>query len=201
MLKPVGYFPKRSGLPQGWGEWTCWAGHVPTVSEVCSVSECLNRGPENWIDRWLHNELGFFNTRADALAVVPPRARDFSLFAYRLLCTLARDGQPEGFPVPDLPIEPLPDSFRSLGFDVVSKHPGDGHVLFECSPLSCNGMAAEIPVNAHCLFSSFEEAVVGAERFAAEQPEPGDYYVVEVLEVPGWRIAPSRSTNADRAST
>jgi hypothetical protein len=186
MLKSVGYFPKRSGVPQGWAEWTCWAGRAPSVSEVCSVSECFNRGPEGWIDRWLHNELGFFNTRTDALAVVPPRARDFSLFAYRLLCTRARDGRVEDFSVPDLPIEPLPDSFRSLGFDVVSKHAGAGFVFFECSPLSCNGMAAEVPVNSCCLIESLDAAVAVALRFSQEQPEPGDYYVVEVLrEGPG----------------
>jgi len=56
-----------------------------------------------------------------------------------------------------------------------------------------------MPVNVHCLFPTLALAIAGAERFAVEQPEPGDYYVVEVLE--GARIAPSRSTNADRAST
>ena len=56
-----------------------------------------------------------------------------------------------------------------------------------------------MPVNEHCLFATLQSAIAGAERFAAEQPEPGDYYVVEVLEGP--RIEPSRSTNADRAST
>jgi hypothetical protein len=54
-------------------------------------------------------------------------------------------------------------------------------------------------VNEHCLFPTFDAAIAGAERFAVEQPEPGDYYVVEVLE--GARIEPSLSTNADRAST
>lgn len=37
-------------------------------------------------------------------------------------------------------------------------------------------------MNEHCLFPGLREAIAGAERFAAEQPEPGDYHVVEVLE-------------------
>ncbi len=53
---------------------------------------------------------------------------------------------------------------------------------FECSPLSCNEMAAEISANEFCLFRGLNAAIAGAQRFAAEQPEPGDYYVIEVLE-------------------
>jgi len=94
--------------------------------------------------------------------------------------------------------EPIPETFRSLGFDSASKSAYSALSL-ECSPLSCNEMGAELPVNEHCLFPTLDAAIAGAERFAVEQPEPGDYYVVEVLEGP--MIDPSRSTNADRAST
>ena len=52
----------------------------------------------------------------------------------------------------------------------------------ECSPLSCNGLAAEFEINEFCLLPSLDQAVDAAERFSREQPEPGDYYVVEVLE-------------------
>ncbi|HME63078.1 MAG TPA: hypothetical protein VKH62_17680 [Candidatus Binatia bacterium] len=43
-------------------------------------------------------------------------------------------------------------------------------------------MADEIEVNEFCLFPEIDAAIAGAERFSREQPEPGDYYVVEVLE-------------------
>jgi hypothetical protein len=46
-------------------------------------------------------------------------------------------------------------------------------------------MAAELAVNEFCLFAELSDAIAEAERFAAEQPEPGDYYVVEVLEQVG----------------
>ena len=52
--------------------------------------------------------------------------------------------------------------------------------MFECSPLSCNGLATEVPVNRACLLDSLEEAVALARRCAREQPEPGSYFVVEV---------------------
>src|SRR5206468_12168705 len=34
-------------------------------------------------------------------------------------------------------------------------------------------------------YPSLEAAITGAERFSMEQPEPGDYYIVEVLEERG----------------
>jgi hypothetical protein len=56
-----------------------------------------------------------------------------------------------------------------------------GILGFECSPLSCNSIAAEYPVNAHCLLDDLAMAVAAAEHFSIEQPEPGMYYIAEVL--------------------
>ena len=78
---------------------------------------------------------------------------------------------------------PVPETFRRFGFDSVSKSM-ESILGFECSPLSCNSMADEIPTNAACLFPTLDAALAGADRFSREQPEPGDYYVVEVLEGP-----------------
>jgi hypothetical protein len=39
------------------------------------------------------------------------------------------------------------------------------------------------------LFSSFDAALAGADTFSVDQPEPGDYYVVHVLEAPRRLIA------------
>jgi hypothetical protein len=75
-------------------------------------------------------------------------------------------------------VEPLPASFVSLGFDVVNK---TFSAFFECSPLSCNGMADEVPVNRFCLLATLTEAVTFAQRCAREEPEPGPFYVIEVL--------------------
>ena len=174
--------------------------NTPGVRDVCSVSECMSPGASDWISAWRHNGLGWFNSPADALSVVPEEQRGrFRLFAYRIHPEVFRARQRSIIDLPaDVRPEPIPESFRSIGFDSASKSSAAALSL-ECSPLSCNEMGAELPVNEHCLFPTLEAAIAGAERFAIEQPEPGDYYVVEVLEGPS--IEPSRSTNAERAST
>lgn len=173
---------------------------APGVREVCSVSECMSPGAPDWISAWRHNGLGWFNSPTDALSVVPEAQRgQFRLFAYRIYPEVFRARRRAMIDLPtDVRPEPIPETFRSIGFDSASKS-SDAALSLECSPLSCNEMGAELVVNEHCLFPTLDAAIAGAERFAVEQPEPGDYYVVEVLEGP--RIDPSRSTNAERAST
>lgn len=172
-LQLVGYFPKTTGVPGGWTacDW---------VKEICSVSNCINSGPNGWIDKWLHNELGFFNTRSDAMAVTMGD-NSFKIFAYRLLASRFRDGNAERFAIALFHVEPLPPSFVSLGFDTVSKSISS---YFECSPLSCNNMAAEAPVNRFCLLETLEEAMALAKRCSLGEGEPGPYYVLEVLREP-----------------
>jgi hypothetical protein len=156
---------------------------APGVREICSVSECMSSGPDEWIQRWQHNGWGWFNRIADALGVVPPGQESvYRLFAYRMHPEIFTAGGRLPLEVPDdVRPEPVGADFRSLGFDSAGRSMKSGLGL-ECSPLSCNGLAAEIPVNEYCLFPGLPEAIAGAERFAVEQPEPGDYYVVEVLE-------------------
>ena len=161
----------------------------------------MSPGAADWISAWRHNGLGWFNSAADALSVVPdPQPGQFRLFAYRIYPEVFRARQRAIIDLPsDVRPEPLPEGFRTIGFDSASKSSESGLSL-ECSPLSCNGMASELAANEHCLFATLDDAIAGAVQFAVEQPEPGDYYVVEVLEGP-LRIDPSRSTNADRAIT
>jgi len=165
---------------------------APGVREICSVSECLSAGAENWIQHWRHNGLGWFNSVADALAVIPAAGRGgYRLFAYRLHPDVFTGAGRRAAALPgDVGPEPLPAGFVSRGFDSASKS-SDAGLGLECSPLSCNGLAAEMAVNEHCLFPTLDAAIAAAGRFAAEQPEPGDYYVVEVLEDVGARIDPS----------
>ena len=170
-LQLIGYFPRDVTVPSG----LSIAGHV---TEICSVSCCINTAPDGWIDRWLHNDLGFYNTRKDARAILPRSSGSFSIYAYRLLPVRFSNGSIESFTPADYPVEPLPSNFVSLGFDVVSKSVS---AFFERSPLSCHGMASEVPVNRYCLIDSLGEANAAAVRFSREEPEPGPYYVVEVL--------------------
>ncbi|HEX4005253.1 MAG TPA: hypothetical protein VHX60_03695 [Acidobacteriaceae bacterium] len=68
------------------------------------------------------------------------------------------------------------------GFDVVTLWPENssqpGH-----SPLSCNELCEEIPVNSHCLLGSFDEAKSAMERGAFAQGEPGPHRIFAVYSV------------------
>jgi hypothetical protein len=171
-----GYFPKIVVARPD------WLADV-RVDEICSVSSCVSSGPDGWIDKWLHNSFGWFNTIADAWAVVPTeQVAEYRLFAYRLGPVSYHRGEPRPIESPtDVHPEPLPDAFVSRGFDTFNKS-SVGVLGFECSPLSCNSLAPEFVVNRHCLVATADEGHTVAKRCSIEQPEPGDYYVAEVLE-------------------
>jgi hypothetical protein len=171
-LRLGGYFPKR--VVPG----SACLDDAPSVVDICSVSHCISEPPDDWIDHWLHNPLGFFDSPDLAAQVIPPSGDGFTLFAYRVGTVRFDEGRPEVWIWPEIDPEDR-GGYRSLGFDVVgTTDPGFGVAH---SPLSCNGMAAEYPVNAHCLFDDLAVAVAAAEQFSIEQPEPGMYYIVEVL--------------------
>jgi hypothetical protein len=132
------------------------------------------------VGRWLHNDLGLFDSPELALEVVSPTDPPMIVFAYRVSTVRYVNGAQETWPWPNIAPIPIPASFRSLGFDAVSKYM-DSILGFECSPLSCNSLARDWPVNPHCLLDSVDKARDAAERFSVEQPEPGMYYVAEVL--------------------
>lgn len=180
----IGYFAKRrTPAPDEL--------RVVGVEEICNVSECLAPGPADWVEAWLHNEHGCFNSPDDARRVADDAPGDYQLFAYRLLPLRFRRDQTESMEVSAPGIAPLPPDFQSLGFDVVSKSLSSG-LGFECSPLSCNIMALEVTVNRHCLVDGFEVARELASRFSVEEPEPGPYYVIEILRCrPSERSTPN----------
>ncbi|MSV34139.1 MAG: hypothetical protein EXQ47_00885 [Bryobacterales bacterium] len=162
--------------------------------ELASVSECIAKRPPSWVDRWDCNRATCWNSEAEAWACVPEqRKAEFAVFAYRLLpmlFDLSGDGRAiavdELFPreLPALPAGPAPPGYAALGYDVVERNIVLGTLAFGCSPLSCNGMAREIPVNQFCLLAEMEDALAAARRFGMEQPEPGPYVIIEVLTPP-----------------
>ncbi len=166
----IGYFPKKR-LP------TPERLSGTAAEEVCSISECLAPGPPDWIEHWIHNDWGYFNSVADALSVVPGDGSEYQILALALLPQRFVNGDSAAMEIQAPQVEALPDSFVPLGFDVASKSES---VTFECSPLSCNLMAAEIQVNRYCLLDDLEQALQAASRFSLEQPEPGAYYVIQV---------------------
>jgi hypothetical protein len=74
-----------------------------------------------------------------------------------------------------------PPAARTLeGFDVVTFSAG---TFPECSPLSCNGVAEEVPTNRHCLLPSFEAAVQAIESGKFANSEPGPFRIIAVYSV------------------
>jgi hypothetical protein len=171
----IGYLPKRSAVPEHWRSLV----KLDHITEICSVSNCIASPPEGWSERGLHNEFGFFNTRGYAELILPDPPDDFSLFAYRLWPVRFKKHRTSTLGAPHTEVEPVPPEWITLGFDVVSRTIGSS---FGCSPLSCNGLANEVfGVNRYCLMDTLDEALALAERFSQEEPEPGPYYVIEVL--------------------
>jgi hypothetical protein len=172
-----GYFPKRVASRPA-------CVNAPGVREICSVSHCISSSPADWIEHWRHNGFGWFNTIADAMSVVPTAERLlYRLFAYRLEPFVYRQGMRVDLTIPsDVHPDPIGPAFIERGFDASNKSL-ESVLGLECSPLSCNDLAAEMSANAFCLFPTHEAALAGAHAFSLNQPEPGDYYVVQVLDL------------------
>ncbi len=174
----IGYFPKRT---QRCPAWLAAAG----VRAICSVSCCISKDSDGWIDLWQHNEAWVFDREEVAWGVVPAEQRTaFDMFAWKLFPVRYEHGEEFPAPPPLVTPVPLPESFIRLGCDAVSRSCGN---CFECSPLSCNLMAEEHPVNRYCLIDDTDEAFRLAREFSISEPEPGPYFVVEV-----WRNAADR---------
>ena len=170
----AGYFPKDVELRPDWLA-------DPRVEQICSVSKCISKGPKGWIDLWLHNDLGWYDSPEIARRAIPKDGRGFQVLAYWILPVVVQRATRKPLQLPELSVSPMPATFELLGFDVVSKSASD---FFECSPLSCCNLASEFPVNRYCLLETRDAAEAAAEQFAREEPEPGPYYIFQV-----WRDA------------
>jgi hypothetical protein len=177
----LGYRAKRPWRPD-----PAWDPENKTgVVEVCSASDCLAKPPPGWEQRWDFNRAGCYTTAAEALATVPVDERaQYVTFAYWFVAATGRPADPFDSSFPPLPAGSGPSDFEVLGYDVVEvsvvssvppRLPGFGH-----SPLSCNLLAREVPVNRYCLVDDRDDALRLAELFNVEQPEPGTYFAVLV---------------------
>jgi hypothetical protein len=196
-LIPIGYFPRRqTGMPKGYRA-------PPNVTEIASVGHYSSDGPTNWVDQWRHNEMWFFDSEALARKVIADaiqieveadRQRDppwrvklsrevgvtYDFYAYKMFPCWFVDGRQEAYDLSGLNCEPLPADYERLGYDAVSR---EGVANLECSPLFCNGRAADIPVNCFCLIDEPERVLALAQMFSGSHGngcEPGDYFVLEV---------------------
>ena len=171
----IGYFARSTTPRKDWP-------HTEVVEEICNVSTHMSACDWDWINEWRHNGMWMFDSPDLALEVVPVERRTgCDLYAYRLFPVRFVESRREPFAIPDVAPVPLDATFERLGYDLVSRSQDN---CFECSPLSCNDLASEVPVNRYCLLDDAEAASALAETLeVAGQPmrrEPGPYFVVEV---------------------
>jgi hypothetical protein len=170
----AGYFPKKIERPPAGLD-------LRGGSEIWSVSNCISKGPEDWIGLWRHNDLWLFDTPAIARSVVSPDKSDaFHLVAYGILSECFDNGKTRSASLAEVGARPPEAGLELLGYDVVT---GSEGVDFGHSPLSCNSGAKSFEVNQYCLFLKPEDAIRAAPVFASGPWEPGPYYVVEVSRV------------------
>ena len=167
--------------------WPTPPGWKQPGTEVCSVSNCIASRPQNWADRWDFNGASYWNTDEQAWDAIAPEDREgFRLYAYRVIPLLfSTSATPEVktaeelFPADGstpLPPENTLQGYCFLGYDVVQA----GYLSHGCSPLSCNGMSDEHPVNQYYLIDNLAAALQAAIAFGQQEPEPGPFLLFEV---------------------
>lgn len=177
-MTPAGYMAKRISKRPDWLK-------AESVKDIYSVSSCVSEDFGDYISDWKHNGYWFF----DAPEIIKDIAvknsipiEETSLFYYEVY-EMEFDGERwERFsPEASFPTNiASPPTKRLEGFDVVSFSVGTNP---ECSPLSCNSMAEELPANSHCLFESFDEAKSALDNKLFEDAEPGPYRIFSVYSI------------------
>jgi hypothetical protein len=177
---PQGYMAKRVSPATAWLQ-------NDQVAEILSVSPHLSEDFAEWTGHWNHNGYWFFNSPdiiTDLIGEWGGRLEPLRWFYYEGY-ELAYDEETKLWsdygPEPSFGtavVAPRESVLR--GFDVVTYSQGN---RAECSPLSCNALAANMEVNRHCLFTSFAEAKQKIEERYFTLSEPGPFRILAVYEI------------------
>ena len=177
--KFVGFFPKKNRYKNPLAN--------NGIVEICSVSECFRKGPDNWIDLWKHNDLGFYDTESITLGIIEKDLKDYTIFAYKLFLFCYEDGELKTETkmlsrANKLNLADDLTGYSFLGFDVVSCCMSD---FFECSAYSCNVGFQEFKVNKYCLLQDLDLAMSAHQQISEGNYEPGEQYLLEVYRRDG----------------
>ncbi len=141
----------------------------------------------DYINHWKHNGFWLFNSISDIEQLCRKEKIDTShniLFYYEVFENeydeeskrwSAFEPEPSFETHVQEPLNP-----KLVGYDVTTFTAGTSP---ECSPLSCNSLATEIPVNRHCLFDTFEQAIEALEAGKFDNSEPGPFRIFAVYRV------------------
>ncbi len=157
------------------------------VRDVYSLSNCISDDFADYINYWKHNGYWLFDSPRVIEELSESEGIDLSgatLFYYEAYEYEFNDIQNEWVtyaPEPSFETNVSVPVERNLeGYDVATFYV---HTSPECSPLSCNSLATDIPANEHCLFNTFEEAKGAIESGRFKNSEPGPYRIFAVYSV------------------
>jgi len=161
-----------------------WLG-AQRVSSIYSVSGCVSENFADYVRFWKHNGYWFFDSPEIIVELARENGIDLAgamLFFYEVYEFQYDSGNwtlfsPEASFVTNVRV---PEAKVLEGYDVVTFYV---QTKPECSPLSCNGLAAEIETNTHCLLQSFDEARALLESGRFNNSEPGPYRIFSVYSV------------------
>jgi hypothetical protein len=154
------------------------------VSDIYSVSNCVSGAFCDYIPHWRHNGYWLFDSPEVIREMASAEELDLSdqtFFYYEVheqqFDDEIKSWRPFSADTSFATDVQVPAERKLEGYDVVSFYALSAP---ECSPLSCNHMAETIPVNAHCLLASFEDAKRLIETDAFKDCEPGPYRIFAV---------------------
>lgn len=175
---PIGYMYKRVYRRTGW---------VGQVEDVYSASGCLSESFADQLRIWVFNDYQLFDSPAEMRALAAEHSISLdglTLFYYEVHEAQYEEETSRWVPLAahaSLASHVEPPAARTLeGFDVATFSSGSGP---ECSPLSCNGLAAKVPTNRHCLLPTLEAAVQALESGQFAHSEPGPFRILAVYSV------------------
>ncbi len=176
---PAGYLYKQvAAWPDGFGP--------EHVAEIWSVSGCISREFANvaWYGR---NVLGFFDTPEAMRPFAAAEGVDLTgmrLFYYEMFPEAYDEKRhawvPVAFDAGALHVR-VPEQRVLAGFDIATFSLGN---IPECSPLSCNGLAQQVAVDAHCLMADLDAARAALDSGLFDNAEPGPHRIFAVYTLP-----------------
>jgi len=176
-MVPAGYMAKRVHARPPWLK-------CEGVRDLYSLSGCISEYFCDYVPHWKHNGFWLFDRPGDIRALAAARALDLArhtIFYYEVYEKQFDAERKAWQPFQadgsfQTAVEP-PHAKALEGFDVATF---SVQTSPECSPLSCNGLAESIPVNAHCLLGSLEEAIRLVESGVFDHSEPGPFRIFAV---------------------
>ena len=175
---PAGYMAKRVAARPA-------SPSAERVPSIYSVSGCISKNCADYINFWKHNGYWLFNSPDVIVEVARENNIDLAettLFFYEVHELQFNSGEWTSFqPEPSFGTNVSVPAAKVLeGYDVVTFYLQTSP---ECSPLSCNSLAAKVETNARCLLQSFDRARTLLENGTFHNSEPGPYRIFAVYPV------------------